>query len=102
MNDFSALIGPGAGLNPFNPFTSNDHSDKLVKKGHFDEMREVQGSWSFQGQIQNLKTDNLRLQTEKTELQTMITELKAKNDIMEHEALSTRHKFVEEVQRVEA
>ena len=36
------------------------------------------------------------------ELQTLITELKAKNDVMEHEALSTRNKFIEEVQRVEA
>ena len=31
-----------------------------------------------------------------------MTEMKAKNDAMEHELITTRNKFIEEVKRVEA
>ena len=61
----------------------------------------MQGSWSFQGQISSLQTANINLRKEKTELQTELTELKAKNDAMEHEMITTRNKFIEEVKRVE-
>lgn len=48
-----------------------------------------------------MHTNNLNLQKDKTELKMEITELKAKNDLFEHEAQQTRLKLQEEVKRVD-